>query len=129
MKNYYQQKKGGWNLEPVIYAKTVKEIRCYHFFREMIDRISMKSPEMITEKDILDRMVAQRYVEAVDNGLRYFVPEEYRKAVFEHFAEETEYEELEEKYFLSAAAMKRYAQVFVWGVAEELGENFRPVRH
>ena len=26
MKNYYQQKKGGWRLEPVIYAKTVKQI-------------------------------------------------------------------------------------------------------
>lgn len=128
MKSYYQQKKGGWTLEPVIYAKTVKQIRCYRFFRRILDeggetggaeaapaQGSSSQPDLAT---------ARRYVEAVDLGLKRYVPEVYRKAVFAHMVDGVEYTDLEETSFASASTLKRYAQVFVWGVAEELGEIF-----
>ena len=125
MKNYYQQKKGGWRLEPVIYAKTVKQIGCYRFFCRKIEEFEGCSPEKRTESALADKVVAEHYVRAIERGLKLYVPEEYRNAVFEHLVDGMEYIELEEKYYLSASTMKRYVQVFVWGVAEELGENLR----
>ena len=149
MKNYYQQKKGGWRLEPVIYAKTVKQIGCYRFFQNLIQSYDAESsaakdfnhdaassaakdtshdaapPQEQTETAHLERMAAEQYVRAIDQALQLYVPAEYRNAVFAHLVDGAEYTELEERYFLSASTMKRYVQVFVWGVAEELGENFR----
>lgn len=124
MKNYYQQKKGGWTLEPVIYAKTVKQIRCYRFFQELVENLTEGSPTRQDESRMADKLVAQQYLTAIDRGLQRYVPAQYREAVFAHMVDGTEYTELEEKYFVSSSTLKRYAQVFVWGVAEELGENF-----
>lgn len=125
MKNYYQQKKGGWTLEPVIYAKTVKQIRCYRFFRKIVEQYETTSPERRTESALMDKVVAEQYLNAIDQGLLRYVPEDYRAPVFAHMVDGAEYLDLEERYYLSASTMKRYVQVFVWGVAEELGENFR----
>lgn len=124
MKNYYQQKKGGWCLEPVIYAKTVKQIRCYRFFQQLVREYESAEPGRRSEIDLRDVMTAQQYVRAIEQGLQQYVPAQYRDAVFDHMVDGVEYYELEEKYYLSRSSMKRYAQVFVWGVAEALGENF-----
>ena len=125
MKNYYQQKKGGWNLEPVIYAKTVKQIGCYRFFQQIVKDYESASPERRKESWVMDKVVAEQYLEAIDHGLERYVPAQYRDAVFAHLVDGREYSDLEEQYFVSASTLKRYVQVFVWGVAEELGENFR----
>ena len=115
-------------LEPVIYAKTVKQIRCYRFFRRILDEGSeTDGAEAAPAQGSFsqpDLATARRYVEAVDLGLKRYVPEVYRKAVFAHMVDGVEYTDLEETSFASASTLKRYAQVFVWGVAEELGENF-----
>ena len=128
MKSYYQQKKGGWTLEPVIYAKTVKQIRCYRFFRRILDEgretDGAEAAPAQGSSSQPDLATARRYVEAVDLGLKRYVPEVYRKAVFAHMVDGVEYTDLEETSFASASTLKRYAQVFVWGVAEELGEIF-----
>ena len=125
MKNYYQQKKGGWNMEPVIYAKTVKQIRCYRFFQQIVEDYESASPQRQTEDGLMDKVVAQQYLQAIDQGLQRYVPAEYRPAVFAHMVDGVEYSDLENEYFFSVSTMKRYVQVFVWGVAEELGENFK----
>ncbi|MBQ9060164.1 MAG: hypothetical protein IJ128_03380 [Firmicutes bacterium] len=119
MKNYYQQKKGGWKLEPVIYAKTVKQIQCYRFFQKILEKEKQVSGAVVAENP-----VAAKYVRAVDRGLERFVPEAYREAVFAHMVDGRSYADLEEACFVSASTLKRYVQAFVWGVAEELGENF-----
>lgn len=150
MKNYYQQKKDGWKLEPVIYAKTVKQIQCYRFFQKILaeevftadglagDRPAEKSFVQETQAEAVcvqetrasetvepaGRQVAERYVQAVDRALERYVPEAYRDAVFAHMVDGKKYTELEETCFTSASTLKRYVQAFVWGVAEELGENF-----
>ena len=116
MKNYYQQKKDGWKLEPVIYAKTVKQIQCYRFFEKILAETETSC--------VREETVAEKYVGAVDRGLERYVPEAYREAVFAHMVDGKSYAELEETSFTSASTMKRYVQAFVWGVAEELGENF-----
>lgn len=124
MKQYYQTKKGGWTLEPVIYAKTIKQIQCYHFFQDVVETVSMMSPAKIRKRDIANKLVAKRYIRAIEDGLLY-IPEEYREAVFLHIVDHVEYEVLESRFYVTARSLKRYVQVFVWGVAEELGENFR----
>lgn len=130
MKNYYQQKKDGWKLEPVIYAKTVKQIQCYRFFRRILSEGTDAGKSCVREDGILQesrdsgRKVAERYVQAVERGLERYVPEAYREAVFAHMVDGRGYAELEETCFLSASTLKRYVQAFVWGVAEELGEKF-----
>lgn len=150
MKNYYQQKKDGWKLEPVIYAKTVKQIQCYRFFQKILaeevftadglagDRPAEKSFVQETQAEAVcvqetrasetiepaGRQVAERYVRAVDRALEHYVPDTYRDAVFAHMVDGKKYTELEETCFVSASTLKRYVQAFVWGVAEELGENF-----
>ncbi len=125
MKNYYQQKKGGWCLEPVIYAKTVKQIRCYRFFQQMIRDYAEAGMEERSKMDLQDVMIAEAYVNAIDQGLQSYVPSEYREAVFAHLVDGEEYIDLEDRFFISSSTMKRYVQVFVWGVAKELGENFQ----
>ena len=124
MKNYYQQKKGGWSLEPVIYAKTVKQIQCYRFFEQIVQRYESASPDRRTEDWMTDKMMAEQYLEAIDLGLQHYVPAQYREPVFSHLVDGAEYLNLEEQYFVSASTLKRYVQAFVWGVAAELGENF-----
>ena len=112
----------------MIYAKTVKQIRCYRFFRRILDEGSETDGAEAAPAQGLssqpDLATARRYVEAVDLGLKRYVPEVYRKAVFAHMVDGVEYTDLEETSFASASTLKRYAQVFVWGVAEELGEIF-----
>lgn len=114
MKNYYQLKKGGWTMEPVVYAKTVKLIQCYRLFEQIV-----------AASGDSNRALAQRYLQVIDLALHRYVPEQYRAAVFSHLTDRTTYAALEKQFFLSASSMKRYVQIFVWGVAEELGENFR----
>ena len=60
MKSYYQQQKGGFTLPECVYAKTVKEIRCYNYFATLIERIAAKSEINITEKDIENSVIAKR---------------------------------------------------------------------
>lgn len=115
MKNFYQQKKGGWRLEPVIYAKTLKQIRCYRYFQRMLLEGSCPPSS-------LDNL--RRYMSAVEQSLTSYVPEAYRLAVFAHLVDDMDYHFIEEHFFVSIPTLKRYTQVFIWGVAECLGENY-----
>ena len=125
MKNYYQQKKGGWKLDPAIYARTVSLIRCYRIYCQQADA-GIAGDAGTAEKDPTHsrRTAVQDYVRIIDQALADYVPEAYRAAVFSHVVDRTTYNELEERYFISASTMKRYSQVFIWGVARGLGEIF-----
>ena len=141
MKNYYQQKKGGWKLDPAIYARTVSLIRCYRIYCQQADAgiagdagvawdAGTAGDAGNGEKDLTHsrrtahRTAVQDYVRIIDQALADYVPEAYRAAVFSHVVDRTTYNELEERYFISASTMKRYSQVFIWGVARGLGEIF-----
>ena len=146
MKNYYQQKKGGWKLDPVIYAKTVAQIRCYRIYRRQAeaeiasdagygmtlresgnagpDTIHTGPDTIHTGPDTIysSRSAAAQYVQIIDQALVDYVPEAYRMAVFSHVVDRATYNDLEEQHFISTSTMKRYTQVFIWGVAKGLGE-------
>ena len=135
MKNYYQQKKGGWKLDPVIYAKTVAQIRCYRIYRRQAEaeiasdagygmtlrESGSAGPDTIhTGPDTIysSRSAAAQYVRIIDQALVDYVPEAYRMAVFSHVVDRATYNDLEEQHFISTSTMKRYTQVFIWGVAK-----------
>lgn len=125
MKSYYQQKKNGFLLDENIYAKTVREIQCYNTYKKIVNDINNKSPLDITENDVLNKTLAEKYIEIFEAALLKWVDEDYRKCVFEHIVNKVIYEELEEYYFVSISCMKRWVQVYVYGVAVELGEDFK----
>ena len=132
MKNYYQQKKGGWKLDPVIYAKTVAQIRCYRIYRGQAEaEIASDAGYGMTLREsgsagpdtkYSSRSAAAQYVQIIDQALVDYVPEAYRMAVFSHVVDRATYNDLEEQHFISTSTMKRYTQVFIWGVAKGLGE-------
>lgn len=125
MKSYYQQKKNGFLLDDNIYAKTVREIQCYNTYKKIVRDINNKSPIDITENDVINKSLAEKYIEIFDNTLVKWVDEDYRECVFNHVVNKIIYEELEEEYYLSISCIKRWVQVYVYGVAVELGEDFR----
>lgn len=123
MRSYYQQLKTDYTLHPAIYAKTVKTIAAYYQYKKIVDTVNNKSD--ITYDDVNERMVADCYIKAIHKSLRDWVNRDYRKACFDHVVKGIGYIELEEKYYLSISSMKRWVQVFVYGVAKELGEEFQ----
>lgn len=107
-----------------IYAKTVKTIQTYYYYLNVIETINNKSPIQVTQKDIDNKNLAQKYVEVIDDALFMYVREEYREAIFNHIVKEVTYEELERRYNLTTSSMKRWTQRFIYGVAKEIGEVF-----
>ena len=57
--------------------------------------------------------------------MEHYVSDEYRDAVFEHIILGIEYDVLEELYYFDASTLKRWVQKFIYGVAVELGEDFK----
>ena len=124
MKNFNQIKKGGFKLEPCIYAKTIKEIECYLYYKKQIAEILEKeSKGLATDRDLSKRAMMQYYVKVIDSAEKY-IPLDYRAAIKEHLIEGSGYEYLERKYYVTTSSMKRYTQAFVWAVSKELGEDF-----
>ena len=124
MKDYYQYKKlGGYTLKEPLYRKTLHTIRCYSYYASVINDIDKKSETDKTENDIENRIVAQQHINAIEEALNEYVREEYQNAVFEHVAYDAEYDYLRRKYYISEGTLKRYAQMFIYGVAVKLGDT------
>lgn len=124
MKDYYQRKKSEYKLPKPIYAKIVKTIQSYDFYKCVVDAVNSRSETLVHEFDSVNRATAEYYIENIDDALENCVNEEYRNAVFEHTARNVAYDLLEKKYGISASTMKRWVQRFVYGVAVNLGEDF-----
>ena len=109
MKDYYQYKKlGGYTLKEPLYRKTLHTIRCYSYYASVINDIDNKSETDKTENDIENRIVAQQHINAIEE---------------EHVAYDAEYDYLRRKYYISEGTLKRYAQMFIYGVAVKLGDT------
>lgn len=122
MKDYYQYQNNGYKLPKEIYAKTVKTIRAYGYYKGVINAIENKSE--IREKDMNNKVTAEMYVSCIEAALEKYVAREFRGAAFDHVARGIEYPELEMIYYLTTSSMKRWVQRFVYGVAVELGEDY-----
>jgi|GEM_PF-1579169 len=119
--SYYEQRNnGGFKLKHDIKRKTINDIRCYNTWVAEIDRVKYKSK--ITQRDIDRKMVAERYIDVIIRA-KQWVREEYREAIFEHYTQETTYQELMDKYYLSESAMKYWSGIYVYAVAWLLGED------
>lgn len=125
MKSYYQYKNNGYTLPKPIYAKMVKTVRAYEFYKGVVNSVDNKSEIDITEEDISSKALAENYIASIDRALKAYVISDLREPVFRHVAYSEDYIYLEEKYHRSRSVMKRWTQRFVYGVAIELGENFR----
>ena len=124
MKDYYQSTRSAYKLPKPIYAKIVKTIQSYDFYRCVVEAVNGLSEATVRELDSVNRATAEYYIENIDDALENCVNEEYRNAVFEHTAREVPYSDLEEIYGISISTMKRWTQRFVYGVAVNLGEDF-----
>ena len=124
MKDYYQYRNlKGYTLHDALYRKTRQTVRCYHYYMSVINDVDNKSDIIKTENDIENRMVAEQNIKAIEEALYEYVKEEYRQAVFEHVAFDAEYKYLQRKYYISEGTLKRYTQMFIYGVAVKLGDT------
>lgn len=121
-KDYYQNKRAGYNLPHNVYKKVKSTIECYDYYMGVYNFIGNMSETFISEKRSDDKIRAQQYIDAIDNALERYVPEEYQKAVFEVTARNVKHGDVIDKYGISESTLKVYKQAFVYGVAETLGE-------
>ena len=124
MKSYYQYK-GSVRLDSCTLRCLAWKARRYPFLLENIKKIEAKNPLNITEKDMVNKAAMEKEVALFEDALIKYVPEIYRAPVKEHCLFGKMYEELEIKYFLSESAIKRASQTYIWGVAQELGEDYK----
>ena len=123
-KSYYQYK-GSVGLDHHTFHYLAWKARRYPFLLENIKRIEAKNPLNITEKDMVNKAAMEKEVALFEEALIKYVPENYRAPVKEHCLFGKMYEELENKYFFSESSIRRAAQTYIWGVAQELGEDYK----
>lgn len=105
--------------------KLLEKFNAITYIKKIINDVNNKSEIDITKKDIINKLLAEKYIEIFDEALIKWVDEDYRECVFEHVVNKVIYETLEEHYFFSISCMKRWVQVYIYGVAVELGEDFK----
>ena len=128
MKCYYQRKNSGFLLPKPIYKKTRNTIACYDFYKDIVRGVQLQEQEAVPqnpERAAINKATAEYYVDAIDTALREYVREDLQEGIFEHVARGKPYVELEESLFYSASTLKLWTQIFVYGVATILGDNFR----
>ena len=122
MKDYYQKRKGSFTLPEKIYRKVRSEIAAYPEFVRTLENYSTLSELNIKEKNTVDKVVAEHYVNNIKAALES-IPERFREPVFEHCALGVDYLELEDRYYMSASSLKKYVQMYVFGYATITGDN------
>lgn len=124
-RNYYQYKKGGFTLHPSTYRSIAWKVRQYPMFIDEIAKINAKSPLKITQKDSINRVAMEEQLSIMEKALEKYVPYELREPVKEHCFYAVEYEDLVDKYSWSRSSIARAVQMYIWGVAQEYGEDFK----
>lgn len=123
-KNYYQYR-NAYRLHPSTMKYITWKVLQYPMFLEEIKRIDAKNILKITKKDIENKAAMEEQINLIDSCLEKYVSEDKRQAVKEHCCFGIEYEILESKYQWEMTAIKKAAQKFIWGVAQECGEDYR----
>lgn len=123
-KDYYQSENGGFRLDPSTYRMLAWQARRYPDFKQKLFALENMNPLKVKKEDIADKIDIERHIKILEESIDRYVEEPYREAVKEHSWYAVEYTDLEEKYFCSISAMKRAVQKYVWGLAQEYGEDF-----
>ncbi|MCB6993610.1 hypothetical protein LI177_08965 [bacterium 210820-DFI.6.37] len=125
MKNYYQRKRNGYFLPHEIYKKTWNTIECYAFYkRVLIDQEWSSDVFLEPEWTAVNKATADYYIRNIDAALKEYIPEELRQGIFEHVVYGKTYQEISKEVHLSPSSLKQWTQIFVYGVAEHLGDDF-----
>lgn len=123
-KDYYQSNNGGFRLDPSTYRFMAWHARRYPMFLQRLEELENKNPLKITTKDIVDKADVERHIRILEESIGKYVEEDYQKAVEEHSWYAVEYFDLEDKYHADTSTMKRAVQKYIWGLAQEYGEDF-----
>ncbi len=124
MKSYYQYQ-NGFRLPKSIYQKTVKTIQAYHYYKGIYNSLNHCSDPKNPSKKATDKVTAENYIRVIEESLKEYVQEEYQEPVFLHLTDQIDYLTLEYQYGVSISTMKRWVQRFVYGVATNIGDNFK----
>lgn len=125
MKSYYQRKNGGYLLPHEIYKKTWNTIECYDFYQRVLCSLDQRSEENLDpEWTSLNKVTAGYYIDMIDSALNEYIPEELRQEILEHVVYGKTYREISKTVHMSPSSLKRWTQIFIFGVAEHLGDNF-----
>ena len=125
MKSYYQRKNGGYLLPHEIYKKTWNTIECYDFYQRVLFSLEQGSKENLDpEWASINKATAEYYIKTIDNALNEYIPADLRQEIFEHVVYGKTYRDISKKVHMSPSSLKRWTQIFIFGVAEHLGDNF-----
>ncbi|MGL4484936.1 MAG: hypothetical protein ACRCUS_08300 [Anaerovoracaceae bacterium] len=125
MKTWYQFNKNSFSLPRSIYRKTVYTIKAYPIYQAIAN--SLENSSLIGEevaKLACDVVTAQSYVEAIDKALSATVHEEFQPMVLDAVIKDRNLMTLAEQYYLTEGMIKRWKQVFIYTVADNLGDNY-----
>ena len=123
-KDYYQSTNGGFRLEPSTYRLMSWQARGYPAYVQKLEELENKNPYKITPQDIADKADLEKAIMILESSIEKYVEEPCREAVKEHSWYAVVYVDLEDKYFLTTATMKRAVQKYIWGLAQEFGKDF-----
>lgn len=121
----YKQPRRGFALNPEDYRIVINFIGNYSYYVRIVNGVDDKSETQVGEKSAANRAQAQVYIETIEEALTKWVPQQYREVIWERVISRKSWQELSEEYFFSESAIKEKWQMYVWGIATELGWNFK----
>lgn len=119
----YAQIKGEFELCKVSNKVVNNRIDGYNDYLNIINNIEGKSEQKLSEKDIINKVQIQSYVDAIENGLLW-IEEQYRDAIWDRVINKKTWKNISDKYNYSEQVLRKNYQKYVYGVGTELGENF-----
>lgn len=119
----YAQIKGEFELCKVSNKVVNNRIDGYNDYLNIINNIEGKSEQKLSEKDIINKVQIQSYVDAIENGLMW-IEEQYRDAIWDRVINKKTWKNISDKYNYSEQVLRKNYQKYVYGVGTELGENF-----
>lgn len=119
----YKQPKTRFTLAGSAYKITITRISSYGEYLDIINEVKTKSLNLITNKDIENKCIAEFYVRCIERGLLW-INEDKRGIIWEFVTGDTSFKELSYKYNYSEEYLRECYQRYVYGVGFELGENF-----
>lgn len=125
MKKYYQYKGlSSYKLKHSIYRATYNKIKTYPDLLNIVKSIEEKDEINLKPEDIEIKTTALYEISIIEAALSKWVYKEYQEAILKHIAYSYKYSDLSDKYYISEQCMKKWTQIFVFGVAKEFGTDY-----
>lgn len=119
----YAQIKGKYELCKVSNKVVNNRIDGYQDYLNIVNGIEQKSEFKVSERDIINKVQVQSYIDAIEKGLLW-IEDQYRDAIWDRVISKRTWRTISEEYNYSEQTLRKNYQKFVYGVGTELGENF-----